>query len=191
MQQSKDDLVEVDGIRFQTLVPEHALPIPPLQPGADTPVQFGIRITNNTQTSHRFLLFFLFPTFLNAEGQVIKSEGPAINKTNVPQEADFPLAKSGESLIFFVKGRFVWDKNQIKCVVYLRDGGAWSFRNFQPGTHQVRFTYSNKTPVWNIYDGRLLKTSIEDVWTGMISTYFVDLHLVNSIPHNSGNRCNI
>jgi len=168
----------VNGIRFQTLVPEKTLPIPPLQPGADTSVKFGIRITNNTINSRRFLLFFLVPTFLGTEGQIIKSEGPAINKTNVPQEADFPLAKCGESLLFFVKGRFVWENNQLKCVVYLRDGGAWSFRNFQSGTHQVRFTYSNKTPVWNIYDGRLLTTSIEDVWTGTISTDFVDLNLV-------------
>lgn len=172
------NVVEIDGIRFETVMPGTVLLIRGMQPDANTPVQFGIRITNNTPTPRRFLLFFLLPTFLGTDGQLIAPEGPAVNKTNVPQEFDFPLAMPGESLTFFLKGRFFWVNSELWFVVYVKDGGAWSFRNFKPGTNQIRFTYKNSSSVWNIYDGRLLSAVIEDVWTGVVSTPFVDFYLV-------------
>jgi hypothetical protein len=171
--------VEIDGIRFETVMPKRILPIPAMQPDATTPVEFGIRITNNTPTPRRFLLFLLLPTFLGTDEQVIPPEGPAVNKTNVPQEFDFPLAMPGESLTFFLKGRFFWVNSELWFVVYVKDGGAWSFRNFKPGTNQVLFTYKNSSSVWNIYDGRLLSAVIEDVWTGVVSTPLVEFCLVH------------
>ncbi|MEG3842127.1 hypothetical protein [Microcoleus sp. herbarium14] len=42
--------VEVDGIRFEIIMPEivFVLPIPKAKPGNNTSVQLGVRITNNT-----------------------------------------------------------------------------------------------------------------------------------------------
>lgn len=41
----KNKTIEVDGIRFETLVPEREVLIP-TKDGDTTPVKFGIRVTN-------------------------------------------------------------------------------------------------------------------------------------------------
>ncbi|MEB3180531.1 MAG: hypothetical protein VKL59_16100 [Nostocaceae cyanobacterium] len=54
----------VQDICFETLLPEPILQIPSKLKSAKTDVDFGIRITNNTDNPRRFLLFFVRPKVL-------------------------------------------------------------------------------------------------------------------------------
>ncbi|MCC3434039.1 MAG: hypothetical protein JGK03_17775 [Microcoleus sp. PH2017_25_DOB_D_A] len=49
--------VEVDSMCFETLVPEPSLRVPLTASSAKIPVQIGMKITNNTSTPFRFILF--------------------------------------------------------------------------------------------------------------------------------------
>ncbi|MBW4677489.1 MAG: hypothetical protein KME52_26885 [Desmonostoc geniculatum HA4340-LM1] len=60
---NSNNTVQVDGIHFETVMPERVLRIPPKLSDAKTQIQFGIRITNNIETPQRFLLFFTRPQF--------------------------------------------------------------------------------------------------------------------------------
>ncbi|MEO1375299.1 MAG: hypothetical protein AAFW70_13455 [Cyanobacteria bacterium J06635_10] len=44
--------IEVDGICFETLLPEQNYQLP--EHGEETPIQIGVRITNNSSTPYRF-----------------------------------------------------------------------------------------------------------------------------------------
>ncbi|WP_206756701.1 hypothetical protein [Planktothrix sp. FACHB-1365] len=54
VESTNGNAVEVDGIRFEILMPQREFTIPAKIPGAHTPVQLGIEITNNTQIPIRF-----------------------------------------------------------------------------------------------------------------------------------------
>ncbi len=60
---NNDNIVQVDGIQFETVMPERVVRIPPNQPGAKTQFQFGIQITNQTANPRYFLLFAVRPQF--------------------------------------------------------------------------------------------------------------------------------
>lgn len=171
-------VLEVDGIRFETLVPQRVLTVPKNQTNANTPVQFGIRVTNLSPTPYRFKFFDLMPEILGSDGQVIQ-RGAAANLLILPKESDFLLAMPGESVSFFVDGKLYWYKRELLLTGDQSSGGVWTFHNFKPGTYRVRFTYQNKSPVGKIYQGREMrfKELFRNVWTGMVSTPFVSFRL--------------
>jgi len=51
--------VEVDGIRFEIIMPEivFVLPIPKAKPGNNTSVHLGLRITNHTSNPYCFSFY--------------------------------------------------------------------------------------------------------------------------------------
>ncbi len=81
-----NNAVEVDGIHLETVVFNPIWRIPANQHGANTPVQFGVRITNKTSESIRVPLALSFgPKILKMDGQelkiatnVISSEPPTL-----------------------------------------------------------------------------------------------------------------
>lgn len=168
---NNSNAVEVDGIRFETLVPERLLVIPN-QSGDKTPVQFGIRVTNLSPTPYRFTSFYLLPELLEPDGQAIKM-GYARNATRAPQESDFLLAMPGESLTFFMDAEFYWFDCKLRLAGEARDGGFWHFDDLKPGKYRVRFTYRNQSAVKQILYGG----TIEGLWTGIVSTSFVEFRL--------------
>lgn len=172
--------VEVDGIRFETLVPDRVLTIPEKKRGVETYVQLGICITNNTLTPHRFSFYAsLRPEIVASDGQIIRG-GCLSNILIGPLESDFQLAMPGKSAIFFPDATLFWSKHdQFTLRVPAGDGGFWFFHDLKPSTYQVRFTYSNKNTEATIYRRESTDTKlIEGLWTGMVSTPFVEFCLV-------------
>ena len=171
-QSNDSNAVEVDGIRFETLVPERVLIIPTRE-DAKTPVQFGIRVTNLSSIPYRFIFFRLMPELQDALGRVIERSWGR-NATKAPQESDFLLAMPNESLTFFVEGELYCYKDKFGLKGYESSGGVWSFRNLNPGRYQVRFTYENRNAVRKIYYGG----TVEGLWTGKASTPWEEFRLV-------------
>ncbi|MDF5721915.1 MAG: hypothetical protein PUP91_15820 [Rhizonema sp. PD37] len=149
MRESNDcNTIEMNGIHFETLVPEHVLQTPPKQPGVKTRVHFGLRITNNTADSHRFLLFFARPEFLQASKQKILRFGPNVNGSYNPQLSDFQLVVPGESVTLSLSGYFHWESHKLKFIFREKSGSSWIFSDFNPGKYSVQVIYENQYPAW-------------------------------------------
>jgi hypothetical protein len=189
--------VEIDGIQFETVMRERVIQIPPKLLGSKTQLQFGIQITNNTETSHCFLLFFARPEFLQANKQKLPRFGPNVNGSYNPQISDFQLLMPGESVSFLLEGYFSWEKNKLKFVFLEKDGSYWIFSDFNHGEYWVQLTYGNQystweqrgswsdpvdlKPVWEeeIYNNpRSNIHKMEDVWVGEIHTCSTKFHLI-------------
>lgn len=164
--------VEVDGIRFETLVPEREILIP-TKHDDKTPVQFGIRVTNLSEITYRFIFFRLMPELQDAKGNIIERFW-GINATKVPQEDNFLLAMPNESLTFFVEGELYCYQDEFDLRGYENSGGVWTFRALNPGRYSVRFTYENREAARKIYRGE----TVEGLWTGKASTPWEEFRLV-------------
>ncbi|BAZ16057.1 hypothetical protein NIES4071_79320 [Calothrix sp. NIES-4071] len=103
---NNSNAAEVDGIRFKTLMSKRVLQIPRSEPGAKTTLQFGIQITNNTENSHRFLLFFARPEFFQADKQKLQRFSPNVNGSYNPEVSDFKLLAPLESVSILLLGYF-------------------------------------------------------------------------------------
>ncbi|MEH2420038.1 MAG: hypothetical protein V7K48_03570 [Nostoc sp.] len=95
--------VEVDSIRFETLVPKQVFTIPKKQPDARTFVRFGLQVTNLSSTPYRFKFYGLIPEVQSINGQLFS---PMYNRnaTRRTEESHFLLAMQGEDLTYFVDG---------------------------------------------------------------------------------------
>ncbi|MEH2377470.1 MAG: hypothetical protein V7K27_00960 [Nostoc sp.] len=165
--------IEVDGICFETLMPEEMVRLPKY--GEEIPVQFGVRITNQTSTSYRFDLPYVLPEILDPYGRAMQR---SLNKnaTRKVKKSDIPLIMPGESLDFLMDAKFNWyDENCLQLLGNAIYGGLWIFWYIQPGKYQVRFTYDNqlaKKEMFTLQEGR---TEIDEFWTGNIKTPFAAL----------------
>ncbi|HLO50898.1 MAG TPA: hypothetical protein VK211_20955, partial [Kamptonema sp.] len=172
--------VEVDGVIFETLIPEKILNVPPTQQGAYTPVQIGIRITNNTSTPYSFSLFAtLIPQLVGANAQVLRGDYLRTIELR-PKESNFPLIMPFESVTFFPDARLLYFKGiPFRLSIAAGDGGYWIFDGLNLGNYQIKLMYKNKATVKEIYG--LESTSVrlmQGLWTGLVSTPYVKFFLV-------------
>jgi|GEM_PF-1519068 len=194
---NSNNTVQVDGIQFETVMPERVYQIPPKEPGAKTQVQFGIRITNNTANPCNLLLFAVLPEFLQANKQKVPQFGPVANSTAAPELSDFKLLMPGESVTFLVEGYFEWFKDGLQFAFMRKDATYWWYGNFESGIYSINVIYENPYPAWDQAswgDGiislmpkrkqprnsyRPLKIiKIEDVWVGKILTPSIEFRLI-------------
>jgi hypothetical protein len=196
-----DAALEVDGIRFETLIPESELPIPtvsekqkvlnnlrfflrrPLHsPLPFTKVQIGMRITNNTSEPLRFSFYnTLIPEFLEANGQIQRGSYLS-NLLKGPIESDFSLCDPFKSVTFFPQVILSWQRNgQFLIKFSTGDGGYCFFKGLNLETYQLRFSYkklgfslSKTTQGWELIEKRFS----ERVWTGRADTPFIKFRLV-------------
>ena len=149
---SDNNAVEVDGIRFETLVPERELKIPNINHVKNS-VQFGIRLTNNSSTSYRFIFFHLFPELKQADGQLIKQS-------------------------YARNAKFCWRNFQLELTGYDGTGGVWNLHNLKPGIYSVWFTYENHSQTGKIDGGQTPWRLLEPLWTGVVSTPYEQFRIV-------------
>ncbi|GGA25978.1 hypothetical protein [Okeania sp. KiyG1] len=166
--------IEVDGIRFETILPETVLTFPEKKGDIRIPVQIGIRINNNTPNSLRFSFYrTLSGEIVTPNGQIVSGIYRLLGVKS-PKESDFPLVLPGKNLTFFPKALFEFKGDRFTLSIALGDGGFLSFEIFKPGTYQIRFTYNNKFEIATIYEREIKNTRlIENIWMGRISTPFV------------------
>jgi len=167
------DAVDVEGIRFETLVPESVLTIPENQPNTYTPVQFSISITNFSPNPYRFLFFYLLPEIQALNGQNIRLHY-ARNATRFPEEYDFLLVQPGGGFTYFLDSRLEWNNNSLVLRGKDKSGGIWIFYNFAPGTYQLRFTYENNQAKQKLRRGEV---TVENLWIGRVSMPFKKINL--------------
>ncbi|MCC5665111.1 hypothetical protein LC653_14595 [Nostoc sp. CHAB 5784] len=194
---NSNNTVQVDGIQFETMMPERVLRIPPKPSDAKTQVKFGIRITNNTAKPCNFLLFAARPEFLQVNKQKVPQFGPIANTSASPELSDFKLLIPGESVSFLVEGYFEWFENELKFTFMRKDATYWWYGNFESGTYSINVIYENPYPAWeqaswgdgiislmpmrklprnNYLPPEILK--IEDVWVGEIFTFPLEFRLI-------------
>ncbi|TAE59768.1 MAG: hypothetical protein EAZ76_05685 [Nostocales cyanobacterium] len=169
--------VEVDDIRFETIVPEGSYRLPKYGDGEETPIQFGVRITNQTSTPYRFELPLFVPEILNPHGNPLHMNF-ARNATWAVNELDIPLIMPGESFKYLMDAKFIWySKNCIELTGYILYGGVFNFYNFKPGKYQIHFKYKNTLAKKNPFMEVRGDTEIDSFWTGIVVTPFTRLLL--------------
>lgn len=177
---SDKSAVEVDGICFETIMPERILNVPPTQPNVSTFVQIGIRITNNTPTPVRFSLFAtLIPQLVGADGQTLQRDY-FCRVEGKPLDSHFPLVMPGESLTFFQNTTVSrHKKNTFTLNITDSNGCTWFFGALKLDTYQIQLTYNNKNATKEIYEQERTNTRlIQGLWTGIVSTPYVEFRLV-------------
>jgi hypothetical protein len=164
--------IEVNGICFETLIPEEIVRLPKY--GEETPVQFGVRITNQASIPYRFDLPFFWTEILDPHGEPMQIYSGK-NATREVEESDIPLIMPGESLDFLMDAKLNWDnKNCLSLLGNAIYGAIWFFWNIQPGQYQIRFTYENQRARKQMFtfEGR---AEIDGFWIGKIKTLFASL----------------
>jgi hypothetical protein len=172
---NSNNFVEVDGIRFETLIPQTMVRLPKY--GEETPVQFGVRITNQTSKPYRFDLQRFLPEILNSDGEIM--EVPLNqNAFREVEKFDIPLLMPGESLEFLIDAKFNWYKqNILRFTGNANYGGIWICWNFQPGEYLIRLKYDNQLLTKKMLISPKGWTDIGEFWIGNIKTPFAVLIL--------------
>lgn len=193
MTQPEENHTDVDGIQFRTVLTEQAVEISSLSSDAKIQFKFGVQITNNTESSHQFLLFFARPQFLQQNGTTVGREGPNFNKRSLPSLTDFQMILPKQSLTFLMQGSFHRYKRDVGFWFTAKNGGSWRFDPFAPGDYFLQIIYKNVHPVWmdatdlgepnrfeffekwqeDLRNTRSVESDvmqITDVWTGEVTT---------------------
>jgi hypothetical protein len=196
--EADSNAVEMDGVRFEILVPERVLSIPKnnlihkflylmkfLSPipidysSFIIPVQIGIRITNNTSTPLRFSFYFtLFLEIIGVDGVI--PFGDAWIRGSCPSNSDIFSVMPGEDITFFPETEIfgLWE-DKFGLRITTGNGDILTFEPLTLQTYQVRLRYSSQQSMVKIYESVETYTTL-DVWSGQISTPFVDFRLVRS-----------
>ncbi|WP_377473714.1 MAG: hypothetical protein P2A85_15875 [Microcoleus anatoxicus] len=174
--------VEVDGIRFETFIPEPLLTLPNKNDNSYQSVQIGMRITNNTPTPFYFSIYGSFYPYLVMPDGEVKRGAYGNDWIRGPEEFDFPLVTPGKSLTFFPDTHLFWTNHrQFSLGVSDGGGGYCAFEQLKPGIYHFRFQYyttSDTIRKKNIAGESIETRPIEKVWTGWVDTPFVEFHLI-------------
>ena len=180
--------VEVDGIRFEIIVPERVWSIPEKEFGFPTPVKIGLRITNQRPTPIRLTRFdpaiVLGLGIVTANGLPVRggaARGMFLGSRI--EQLTCPLLQSGNSVTFFLDANLYWRDNLLHLGGTDGLGGGWDFEDLKPGTYKVQFLYGNSSAVASCYDlTKDPKTTapqiLQGLWTGQAATPFVEVSLV-------------
>ncbi len=171
------NIVEEDNIYFETIVSQNVLSIPVNKNNAKTPIQLGVRVTNLSSNPYRFSIFYLGIELKTVNGHNIQLEY-ARNATRYPEAADFPLIELGKNFAFLLNADLYWIHNTLVIGGRDKSGGFWTFRNLNPGTYQVQFTYKSEKSRVKLHEGG---TIVEGIWIGIATTPFVELRLTHTI----------
>ncbi|RUR74478.1 hypothetical protein ACF3DV_12035 [Chlorogloeopsis fritschii PCC 9212] len=186
------NVVEVDGVRFETIVSQTLLTIPEPKRAASTSVELGVRITNNTETMLYFSSNFysMFPEMIAPDGQLMIT-GIGCERFNSPMESEFVLLIPGRSVTLYRDASLFWMRNRKKkrdreLILYIPFPAEdiYCFSPLYPGTYQFRFKYrKSREGVEDLsqwIEPIALQRIIENIWTGEVLTPLVDIQLVQS-----------
>ncbi|WP_377473649.1 MAG: hypothetical protein P2A85_15710 [Microcoleus anatoxicus] len=179
--ESNNSNIEVDGISFETLMPERELVVPEKPSDGRKLLDLGIRITNNTTTPLRFCFHdAITPELMLPSGQIIRETGQWSDWLIGYEESDFPLAMPGEDVIFSPGGSIQKiEDNQFELIIWVGNGGSWRFSRLQLGNYQIRLEYSNDAAQVKVYGEDGKKKVINNIWTGKVLTSFIEFSLVD------------
>lgn len=164
--------VEVNGIRFETVLPEQIFSIPLNQSDVEIPVRIGMQITNNASTPFRFCSFdTLIPELAGVDGLIPPQSSGGSAGWVSPRETDFQLVIPGECMTFFANAYLECQATGLLKLIVPGGGRAcWSFNELKLGKYQIQLTYRTPTAESDVL--------FEDLWMGMVHTPFREFCLV-------------
>ena len=140
--------IDLDGILFETWVPETEWVVPQKEPEAYTPVSFGFRITNTSEEPVRLRPYGKLDIGLNTPDGSWHAYVVADSIT-APRESDYLLIKPGESIPYLIEGRLFWTEDESLVARGIDTyGNDWRLVNLQPNmTYQLWMIYLGDPPV--------------------------------------------
>lgn len=173
--------IEVNGVRFETLVPQPVIKIPAY--GEITSVPLGVRITNVSDIPYRFHLE-LFQSYVLTSTRNLIRGGINRNVTPLTKDFDIPLIKSSEYVEYLMPTYLVWFEDKLLLVSYEMFGGFLSFSSldqldpypyqyhFLSGIYQIQFHYTNSLPTKQMFLLTEGRTQVDNFWIGEVYTPF-------------------
>ncbi|MFQ4143730.1 hypothetical protein [Chlorogloeopsis sp. ULAP02] len=173
--------IEIDGVLFKTDMPESVLAIPPMQSGAKTDINLGIRVTNNTSTAFRFYqAHSINVTLIDIDGKEINWFSEMV-RPGLGKRTQYYLVQPRESTFFDLEAMIFWRNGQLELAITnqargLRDCGFYYFPGLKCDTlYRLQLIYhiserSAKCPQEKVS---------ETVWNGWLAMPFVEFRLVN------------
>ncbi|MBP0011127.1 MULTISPECIES: hypothetical protein [unclassified Roseofilum] len=174
-----DKAIEVDGIRFETTLPETVLSLPEKKNGMEKSVQIGILITNNSHTDFYFSFYSaLIPELLSPDGQTVQTDYSTFHLKRI-LASDQLLSLPGKSITFFPDAKLLWNRDgNFNLKIDAGDGGDWMFENLKPGRYWLRLTYKNEATEITVCDRiQRKRTLFKNLWRGMVLLPLIELHL--------------
>ncbi|OCR02851.1 hypothetical protein BCD67_16370 [Oscillatoriales cyanobacterium USR001] len=181
--------VEVDGIRFELLMPERVIiPVKKSQPEGYTSVPFSFRITNNTSIFYRFMLSSsFFPELIAPSGQNLMI-GYQSDQVSWATASDFFLIRPGKYLTYSQQGRIFWTRKyhnrnkqcqDLQILIPFSSSEEWGCFLIEMGNYSIRFKYEVNHFQAKIYEKSKPPNSLEEAWIGKIFTSWVSFCLAN------------
>lgn len=171
--------IEVEGICFETFLPETTLILQKKKRGVKTSIQLGIRIKNNTLVPAHFSFFAtLIPQLIQSSGQQLKGYR-YYRHWNRRLASDFKLVMPRECITFFPYASiFRVRRKEFILQIETGDGGFWNFEIVQTGNYQIQFIYNNKYVSEEVYDRETKSRNLIDgLWMGMVCTPKIDIEI--------------
>jgi hypothetical protein len=176
------NVVEVDGIHLETVVFNPIWRIPANLHGANTPVQFGVRITNKTSESIRVPLALSFdPKIIKMDGQELKIVNDVISfGPRNPKKPLCPSIKPGKSETFVWNWILQWQNNQLQLEGTNVYGDPWIYEPLSPGVYSIALEYDVRSTIVRLCE---LITKVpraeEKIWIGQGTTPSKNISLVH------------
>lgn len=188
-QASATNYIEIDNVRFETWMPKREITIPLIK--QQTPLELGIRITNNTPNNFYFCFFSsLSPKLIAPNGQVLQL-GACTDGIRFADKYDFMQVMRWQAVTFCFESGFSWSiyrKNNRKkrrdCNLIFginRDSYCRNeFTKIQSiGTYQFQWEYHENSSKIEYYKKYGIDPNIlQEVWIGELITPPVELSLV-------------
>jgi hypothetical protein len=179
--QSSQEVVEKDGLFFQTVVSQPNFLIPRRNRNSDQadssiPIKIGVRIRNNSRKTIRLSApTFTMPILVGGNDQKIPL-GEGCRLIILPAESDYPWVMPSQSVTFFLEGKIYRRKNRLRMGGPDRLGCFWGSTDLKPGKYKVQFQYhlSDDGEV-EVY--RPERKILSGVWTGKVLTPAVEFTL--------------
>lgn len=110
-----NNAVEVDGVRFETILSDRlwTVPIKITKQDDPTSVALGFSITNNTSTPYYFSCFQFLPEIITSDGQNI-NRGYQADGVGVRDASDLHLTMPGKSVAFSETAKCFWERRYPK-----------------------------------------------------------------------------
>jgi hypothetical protein len=181
---NNNNTFEANGIYLEIMLPDLVvLPIPENQPDANTPVRFGISVSNNTSTPLVFTQYsYLIPELVGLDGQTLERQkfGDEILKS---EGYDCTLIMPENTMVFGIEAKLSWQDNKLQFYNSCGLNYSCFFDGIKPGTYQLRFIYDSPSQPIQCYDKETGEVrTVETIEKVSSATNFVNLYLVNHIP---------
>jgi hypothetical protein len=185
---TENRVTEVDGVRFEIVVPQRIITIPPKEPDTSIDIEFELKITNNSSTQKIFSHFFTLNLDIIApNSKKLNWQYRRIGRTRLTQWPDFIFLQPEESFVFTLKGKFFWDN---KRFVFVRaetlNTPVWKLidEDFKAGKYQVSLRYKSES-LFSFLRGFSKYLSLKDedyhyLWQDEVATPFIDICLINA-----------